>query len=162
MIYLESICLESIRRGWKHANQMKSLFLERERERERLCVRGVDPFPFTHRDRSIDRSIHPSIFLLLLLLRLLLLKSYSLCREEEMWMFYAIGLPLTLAMVTATLRYFSGPDVSPYVLSAVGYTWFCSVSIIVLVPADIWTVLPLPALQKSSSSSLPSLSPIGH
>ncbi|MCO5596987.1 hypothetical protein L7F22_051059 [Adiantum nelumboides] len=58
-----------------------------------------------------------------------------------MWMFYAIGLPFTLGMVVATLRYFAGPDVSRYVLTAVGYTWFCSLSIIVLVPADIWTTL---------------------
>lgn len=58
-----------------------------------------------------------------------------------MWMFYAIGLPLTLGMVVATLRYFAGPDVSRHVLAAVGYTWFCSLSIIVLVPADIWTTL---------------------
>lgn len=56
-------------------------------------------------------------------------------------MFYAIGMPFTLSMVVATLRYFAGPDVSRYVLTAVGYAWFCSLSIIVLVPADIWTTL---------------------
>ncbi|KAH7430833.1 hypothetical protein KP509_08G016900 [Ceratopteris richardii] len=58
-----------------------------------------------------------------------------------MWMFYAFGLPLTLGMVVTTLKYFAGPDVSRYVHTAVGYTWFCSLSIIVLVPADIWTTL---------------------
>ncbi|XP_052205972.1 uncharacterized protein LOC127810495 isoform X2 [Diospyros lotus] len=56
-----------------------------------------------------------------------------------MWVFYLISLPLTLGMVVLTLRYFAGPDVSRYVLFAVGYTWFCSLSIIILVPADIWT-----------------------
>lgn len=58
-----------------------------------------------------------------------------------MWMFYALGLPVTLGIVAATMRYFAGPDVPRYVLAAVGYAWFCSVSIIVLVPADIWTTL---------------------
>jgi hypothetical protein len=38
------------------------------------------------------------------------------------------------------LRYFAGPDVPRYVLFTVGYTWFCSLSIIILVPADIWAV----------------------
>nr|CAD1826937.1 unnamed protein product [Ananas comosus var. bracteatus] len=58
-----------------------------------------------------------------------------------MWVFYLISLPLTLGMVTVTLRYFAGPDVPRYVLFAVGYAWFCSLSIIILVPADIWTTI---------------------
>lgn len=61
-----------------------------------------------------------------------------------MWVFYLLSLPLTLGMVTVTLRYFAGPDVPRYVLLTVGYTWFCSVAIIILVPADIWTVSSLP------------------
>uniref|UniRef100_A0A1D1ZDF8 LMBR1 domain-containing protein 2 A n=1 Tax=Anthurium amnicola TaxID=1678845 RepID=A0A1D1ZDF8_9ARAE len=58
-----------------------------------------------------------------------------------MWVFYLISLPLTLGMVTVTLRYFAGPDVPRYVLFTVGYAWFCSLSIIILVPADIWTTI---------------------
>ncbi|KAL5982298.1 hypothetical protein ACLOJK_016369 [Asimina triloba] len=58
-----------------------------------------------------------------------------------MWVFYLISLPLTLGMVFITLRYFAGPDVPRYVLFTVGYTWFCSLSIIILVPADIWTTI---------------------
>ncbi|KAL6558800.1 hypothetical protein OROMI_019150 [Orobanche minor] len=58
-----------------------------------------------------------------------------------MWVFYLISLPLTLGMVILTLKYFSGPDVPRYVLFTVGYTWFCSISIIILVPADIWTTM---------------------
>ncbi|XP_047333996.1 LMBR1 domain-containing protein 2 homolog A-like [Impatiens glandulifera] len=58
-----------------------------------------------------------------------------------MWVFYLISLPLTLGMVFCTLKYFAGPDVPKYVLVTVGYTWFCSLSIIILVPADIWTTL---------------------
>ncbi|RWR92460.1 LMBR1 domain-containing protein 2 A-like protein isoform X1 [Cinnamomum micranthum f. kanehirae] len=58
-----------------------------------------------------------------------------------MWLFYLISLPLTLGMVAVTLRYFAGPDVPRYVLLTVGYTWFCSISIIILVPADIWTTI---------------------
>ncbi|KAM7523775.1 hypothetical protein LguiA_013677 [Lonicera macranthoides] len=58
-----------------------------------------------------------------------------------MWMFYLISLPLTTGMVILTLRYFAGPDVPRYVFFTVGYTWFCSISIIVLVPADIWTTI---------------------
>lgn len=57
-----------------------------------------------------------------------------------MLVFYLISLPLTLGMVLLTLRYFAGPEVPRYVLFTVGYTWFCSLSIIILVPADIWTV----------------------
>lgn len=57
-----------------------------------------------------------------------------------MWVFYLISLPLTLGMVAVTLRYFAGPEVPRYVLLTVGYTWFSSLSIIILVPADIWTV----------------------
>ncbi|XP_038697362.1 LMBR1 domain-containing protein 2 homolog A-like isoform X1 [Tripterygium wilfordii] len=56
-----------------------------------------------------------------------------------MWVFYLISLPLTLGMVIWTLRYFAGREVPRYVLFTVGYTWFCSLSIIILVPADIWT-----------------------
>lgn len=40
-------------------------------------------------------------------------------------------------MVVLTLKYFSGPDVPRYVFFTVGYTWFWSISIIILVPADI-------------------------
>ncbi|KAI3462094.1 hypothetical protein Pfo_018757 [Paulownia fortunei] len=58
-----------------------------------------------------------------------------------MWVFYLISLPLTLGMVVLTLKYFSGPDVPRYVFFTVGYTWFCSISIIILVPADIWTTI---------------------
>lgn len=58
-----------------------------------------------------------------------------------MWVFYLISLPLTMGMVLLTLRYFAGPDVPRYVLFTVGYTWFCSLSIIILVPADIWTAI---------------------
>ncbi|XP_012081622.2 LMBR1 domain-containing protein 2 homolog A isoform X1 [Jatropha curcas] len=56
-----------------------------------------------------------------------------------MWVFYLISLPLTLGMVILTLRYFAGPEVPRYVFFTVGYTWFCSLSIIILVPADIHT-----------------------
>jgi hypothetical protein len=64
-----------------------------------------------------------------------------------MWVFYMISLPLTVGMVAATLRYFAGPAVPPYVLAVVGYAWLCSLSFVVLVPTDIWTVrLPLSVL----------------
>ncbi|KAJ9552058.1 hypothetical protein OSB04_016103 [Centaurea solstitialis] len=56
-----------------------------------------------------------------------------------MWIFYLISLPLTMGMVIFTLKYFAGPDIPRYVLFTVGYTWFCSLSFIILVPADIWT-----------------------
>uniref|UniRef100_A0A2C9UXL9 LMBR1-like membrane protein n=1 Tax=Manihot esculenta TaxID=3983 RepID=A0A2C9UXL9_MANES len=56
-----------------------------------------------------------------------------------MWVFSLISLPITLGMVILTLRYFAGPEVPRYVLFTVGYTWFCSLSIIILVPADIYT-----------------------
>lgn len=46
-----------------------------------------------------------------------------------------------MGMVGLTLWYFAGPDVPRYVRFTVGYTWFCSLSIIILVPADIWTTL---------------------
>ncbi|XP_057434267.1 uncharacterized protein LOC130726963 isoform X1 [Lotus japonicus] len=58
-----------------------------------------------------------------------------------MWVFYLISLPLTTGMVLFTLRYFAGPDVPRYVLFTVGYTWFCSLSVIILVPADIWATM---------------------
>ncbi|KAI4325674.1 hypothetical protein MLD38_031053 [Melastoma candidum] len=58
-----------------------------------------------------------------------------------MWVFYLISLPLTLGMVVLTLRYFAGPEVPRYVMLTVGYAWFCSFSIIILVPADIWTTM---------------------
>lgn len=61
-------------------------------------------------------------------------------RIWKMWVFYLISLPLTLGMVVLTVKYFSGPDVPRYVFFTVGYTWFCSIAVIVLVPADIWTV----------------------
>ncbi|XP_043692297.1 LMBR1 domain-containing protein 2 homolog isoform X2 [Telopea speciosissima] len=58
-----------------------------------------------------------------------------------MWIFYMISLPLTLGMVILTLRYFAGPNIPRYVLFTVGYAWFCSLSIIILVPADIWATI---------------------
>ncbi|KAJ0981413.1 hypothetical protein J5N97_009668 [Dioscorea zingiberensis] len=58
-----------------------------------------------------------------------------------MWVFYLISLLLTMGMVAVTLRYFAGPDVPRYVLFTVGYAWFCSLSIIILVPPDIWTAI---------------------
>ncbi|PWA91176.1 LMBR1-like membrane protein [Artemisia annua] len=58
-----------------------------------------------------------------------------------MWLFYLISLPLTMGMVIITLRYFAGPDIPRYVLFTVGYTWFCSLSFIILVPADIWAAM---------------------
>ncbi|RHN62692.1 putative LMBR1-like membrane protein [Medicago truncatula] len=58
-----------------------------------------------------------------------------------MRVFYMFSLPMTIGMVIFTLRYFSGPDVPKYVLFTVAYAWFCSISIIILVPADIWTTL---------------------
>lgn len=56
-------------------------------------------------------------------------------------MFYLISLPMTLGMVVITLKYFAGPHVPRYVFLTVGYAWFCSLSIIILVPADIWTTV---------------------
>ncbi|KAK7318648.1 hypothetical protein RJT34_03353 [Clitoria ternatea] len=58
-----------------------------------------------------------------------------------MWVFYLMSLPLTLGMVLLTLRYFAAPHVPRYVLLTVGYTWFSSLSIIILVPADIWATI---------------------
>ncbi|KAJ7945435.1 LMBR1 domain-containing protein 2-like A [Quillaja saponaria] len=58
-----------------------------------------------------------------------------------MWVFYLISLPLTMGMVIFTLKYFAGPEVPSYVYFTVGYTWFCSLSIIILVPADIWATI---------------------
>ncbi|GLT33716.1 hypothetical protein SLA2020_082800 [Shorea laevis] len=61
-----------------------------------------------------------------------------------MWVFYLISLPLTLGMVILTLRYFAGSDVPRYVLFTVAYAWSCSLSIIILVPADTWTTISRP------------------
>ncbi|XP_020233264.1 LMBR1 domain-containing protein 2 homolog A [Cajanus cajan] len=58
-----------------------------------------------------------------------------------MWVFYLISLPLTMGMVLFTLRYYAAPHVPRYVLFTVGYTWFSSLSIIILVPPDIWTTI---------------------
>nr|CAB3504508.1 unnamed protein product [Digitaria exilis] len=66
-----------------------------------------------------------------------------------MWVFYLISLPLTLGMVVVTLRYFAGPAVPRYVVATVGYAWFCSLSIIILVPADIWTLREDPSFKPS-------------
>ncbi|KAF7839917.1 LMBR1 domain-containing protein 2-like protein A [Senna tora] len=38
-------------------------------------------------------------------------------------------------------EYFAAPHVPRYVLFTVGYAWFCSLSIIILVPADIWATI---------------------
>jgi hypothetical protein len=55
-----------------------------------------------------------------------------------MWVFYLTLLPLTVGMVISTLKYFAGPEVPCYVLFTVKYTWFCSLSVIIFVPVDIW------------------------
>ncbi|KAI7737299.1 hypothetical protein M8C21_032584, partial [Ambrosia artemisiifolia] len=59
----------------------------------------------------------------------------------NMWIFYLISLPLTTGMVLLTLRYYAGPHTPRYVLFTVGYTWFFSLSFIILVPADIWAAI---------------------
>ncbi|KAG0513480.1 hypothetical protein BDA96_10G106000 [Sorghum bicolor] len=69
---------------------------------------------------------------------------------REMWVFYMISLPLTVGMVAATLRYFAGPAVPAHVLAVVGYAWLCSLSFVVLVPTDIWTVRSLRLLVLAS------------
>ncbi|EHA8586768.1 LMBR1 domain-containing protein 2 [Cocos nucifera] len=71
-----------------------------------------------------------------------------------MLVFYLISLPLTLGMVMVTLQYFAGPDVPRYVLFTVAYAWFCSLSIIVLVPADIWTAAQAMSTQMSKRDPL--------
>ncbi|KAF0902726.1 hypothetical protein E2562_019074 [Oryza meyeriana var. granulata] len=58
-----------------------------------------------------------------------------------MWAFNLVSLPLTVGMVVATLRYFASPAVPLYVLATVGYAWLCSLSFIILVPADISTTI---------------------
>jgi hypothetical protein len=55
-----------------------------------------------------------------------------------MWVFYLTSLPLTVGMVISRLKYFAGPEVPCCVLFTVRYTWFCSLSVIILVPVDIW------------------------
>lgn len=60
-----------------------------------------------------------------------------------MWLFYALAGPIALGMVTGVLQYFAARTVTLYVRLIVGYTWFCTISIIVLVPADIWIVSDL-------------------
>lgn len=68
----------------------------------------------------------------------------------EMWVFYMISLPLTVGMVAATLRYFAGPAVPAHVLAVVGYAWLSSLSFVVLVPTDIWTVRLPPGSRRAA------------
>lgn len=65
-------------------------------------------------------------------------------------MFYMISLPLTVGMVAATLRYFAGPAVPAHVLAVVGYAWLSSLSFVVLVPTDIWTVRLPPGSRRAA------------
>ncbi|KAG0604957.1 hypothetical protein M758_9G021800 [Ceratodon purpureus] len=58
-----------------------------------------------------------------------------------MWMFYAFAGPIALGMVAGVLQYFAARSVPLHVRFIVGYAWLCSISIIVLVPADIWTTV---------------------
>jgi hypothetical protein len=58
-----------------------------------------------------------------------------------MWVFYALAGPIALGMVVATLQYFAASTVPLHVRWIVGYAWFCTISIIILVPADIWTTV---------------------
>ena len=79
-----------------------------------------------------------------------------------MWVFYAISLPLTVGMVAATLHYFAGPAVPARVLAVVGYAWLCSLSFVVLVPTDIWTVRsrPPPPCSIHAASAAPPPRPL--
>nr|PNR62243.1 hypothetical protein PHYPA_000667 [Physcomitrium patens] len=61
-----------------------------------------------------------------------------------MWVFYALAGPIALGMVTGVLQYFAARTVPLHVRVVVGYAWLCAISIIVLVPADIWTTVHLP------------------
>jgi hypothetical protein len=68
-----------------------------------------------------------------------------------MWVFYALAGPIALGMVVATLQYFAASTVPLHARWIVGYAWFCTISIIILVPADIWsTVSP----QSGSSKTI--------
>lgn len=55
-------------------------------------------------------------------------------------MFYGFAGPIALGMVGGVLQYFAARSVPLHVRFIVGYAWLSSISIIVLVPADIWTV----------------------
>lgn len=58
-----------------------------------------------------------------------------------MWYFYAVALPVTLGMVIYTLQHFASPKVARHVRIVVGYAWFVNMSIVILVPLDVWTTI---------------------
>ena len=69
-----------------------------------------------------------------------------------MWMFYAISLPVTLGMVVWMLMYYASPRVLPHVRIIVAYAWFVNVSIVILVPVDVWTVRLLKSVHLPENS----------
>ncbi|GBG59074.1 hypothetical protein CBR_g24418 [Chara braunii] len=58
-----------------------------------------------------------------------------------MWSFYAFALPVTLAMVVVTLHHFASSQVDRVARFTVGYAWFVSLSIVILVPIDVSSTL---------------------
>eukprot|EP00271_Cylindrocystis_brebissonii_P006458 TRINITY_DN19250_c0_g1_i1.p1 TRINITY_DN19250_c0_g1~~TRINITY_DN19250_c0_g1_i1.p1 ORF type:complete len:937 (-),score=163.36 TRINITY_DN19250_c0_g1_i1:569-3379(-) len=58
-----------------------------------------------------------------------------------MWYFYAVALPVTLGMVFYTLQYFASPKVPQHVKAVVCYAWLVNMSIVILVPVDVWTTI---------------------
>eukprot|EP00897_Mesotaenium_endlicherianum_P005633 jgi/Mesen1/5098/ME000252S04208 len=58
-----------------------------------------------------------------------------------MWQFFLIAIPIVLGMVIYVLHHFASPKVTPHVRVVVAYAWFVSLSIVVLVPVDIWNTI---------------------
>lgn len=58
-----------------------------------------------------------------------------------MWQFFAIVLPIILGVVTYMLHHYASPKVSLSSRIVVGYGWLISLSIVLLVPVDIWMTI---------------------
>lgn len=72
-----------------------------------------------------------------------------------MWTFYAIAIITVVVMDLVTLFHYASPKADWMVKSVVAYAWFTNLSIVILVPIDVYTV-SLEELPPSSEKFLSS------
>jgi hypothetical protein len=58
-----------------------------------------------------------------------------------MWAFFGVALVLVLGVIVLLLRRYAGPNVPVVVKLATSYAWLTSLSIVVIVPIDVYTTL---------------------
>ena len=61
-------------------------------------------------------------------------------RVVKMWTFYVVAIITVVVMDLVTLFHYASPKADWMVKTVVAYAWFTNLSIVILVPIDVYTV----------------------